>query len=202
MAENPGIRKLTRGMNAVALVLVTVGGLALFAGLRNAGLVDTARALIRGQLPPSRDSAIDKERTGVNKALEGVGKALGSAASAMLNGLGGASKYHLGPVKPHVERVADLIGNYFGLKTIGGWRASDPFPDHPAGLALDFMIDDIPNGRAVGDQIAATLIQYAAPYRIKYIIWQRRSWNPKRGTWAPYTGSNPHTDHVHATFEP
>lgn len=203
MAENPGIRKLTRGMNAVALLLVTVGGLALLAGLRNAGLVDTARALIRGQLPQSRESTIDRERGAVAKALEGVGQAVGDAGALLLQGLGGGSKYKLGPVKAHVARVADLVGNYFNLKTIGGWRASDPYPDHPAGLALDFMIDDIPNGTAVGDQIAAILIQYAAAFRIKYIIWNRRSWNPERGTWEAYTStSNPHTNHVHASFNP
>lgn len=201
MATDP-VRKLTRGMNGVALVLVTVGGLALLAGLRNAGLVDTARALIRGQLPASRDSAIEQERTTVEKVLQNIGSVLGTAGSMMIEGLtGGAAKYRLGPVRPHVARVADLIGGHFGLKTIGGWRSSDPFPDHPAGLALDFMIDDMPNGQAIGEEIAKILIQYAANFRVKYIIWNRRSWNPQRGTWVAYTGSNPHTDHVHASFE-
>ncbi len=202
MATDP-VRKLTRGMNGVALVLVTVGGLALLAGLRNAGLVDTARSLIRGQLPASRDSTIATERTGVAKALENVGSAIGSGGANMLNALSGVvGRYKLGPVKSHVARVADLVGSYFNLKTIGGWRASDPFPDHPAGLALDFMIDDIPNGKAVGDQIAAIVIQYASAWRVDYMIWNRRTWNPRRGTWETYTGSNPHTDHVHVTFLP
>lgn len=202
MATDP-VRKLTRGMNGVALVLVTLGGLAVLAGLRNAGLVDTARALIRGQLPTSRDSTIGSEREGVAKALENVGSAIGGGAANMLNALSGVTgRYKLGPVKPHVARVADLIGGYFGLKTIGGWRANDPYPDHPAGLALDFMIDDIPNGKAVGDQIAAIVMQYAAAWRVEYLIWNRRTWNPKRGTWLPYQGSNPHTDHVHVTFYP
>lgn len=200
MATDP-VRKLTRGMNGVALVLVTLGGLALLAGLRNAGLVDTARALIRGQLPTSKDSAIGAERTGVAKALEKVGSAVGSGAANLLNGLSGVvGKYKLGPVKSHVARVADLIGAYFGLKTIGGWRANDPYPYHPGGVALDFMIDDIPNGKAVGDQIAAILVQYADAWRVNHIIWNRRSWNSKRRTWVAYEGSNPHTDHVHADF--
>jgi len=38
--------------------------------------------------------------------------------------------------------------------------------------------------------------------RVKYVIWDRRIFsgpgqNQPRGEWRPYTGSNPHTKHVH-----
>jgi hypothetical protein len=34
--------------------------------------------------------------------------------------------------------------------------------------------------------------------RIKYVIWNRKKWNPSIAqSWRTYTGSNPHTKHVH-----
>lgn len=105
-------------------------------------------------------------------------------------------KYNVGPVQPYIQYLADLIGTRFNLKSIGGYRKADDFRDHPSGNALDFMI----TSREQGDQIAQFLIDNHAAFGMKYIIWNRRTWNPTRGTWAPYTStSNPHTDHVHFT---
>lgn len=108
----------------------------------------------------------------------------------------------LGPVKPHVKAAADAIAAQFGIKTMYGWRPADPFPDHPSGLAVDFMINDLPNGKAVGDALANYVIQNATALNVKYLIWYRRSWNATRKTWEPYNqpGQPPHTDHVHVTW--
>lgn len=109
--------------------------------------------------------------------------------------------YNLPNVQPPVVAAANEIGSKFGLKTIGGWRKTDKYPDHPSGLALDLMVNNMPNSQALGDAIAEYLIANAARLNLKYLIWNRRSWNPTRKTWAPYTSTdNPHTDHVHATF--
>lgn len=36
--------------------------------------------------------------------------------------------------------------------------------------------------------------------RVKYVIWNRRIWNPSISrTWRPYTGSNPHDKHMHVS---
>jgi len=105
------------------------------------------------------------------------------------------TQYNLGPVKPWVAAAADFLGHMFNVKTIGGWRKSDPFPDHPTGHALDFMMG-IPEGNALADYAVANYQTLG----IKYIIHNRQVWNPKQG-WHPYTStSNPHTDHVHITF--
>lgn len=107
----------------------------------------------------------------------------------------------LGPVKPHVKVAAEALALRFGIRTMYGWRPVDPFPDHPSGLAVDFMISNLPNGRQVGDSLAAYAIQNARALSVKYIIWYRRAWNSTRQTWEPYTSTpNPHTDHVHITF--
>jgi len=109
-------------------------------------------------------------------------------------------RYNLGPVKPWVESAAYLIGPKFGVKTILGWRAHDPFPDHPSGHALDFMITSKSQGQAIADY----LVNNASALGVKYVIWNHQVWEasgkPVAG-WHAYTStSNPHTDHVHVTF--
>lgn len=101
--------------------------------------------------------------------------------------------YNLGPVLPHVAAAANTVGPMFGITTAYGWRASDPFPDHPSGRAVDFMTN-------AGDALAQYFVAHAAEWGVDYIIWNRRSWNSVRKTWVAYTGSNPHIDHVHVTF--
>jgi hypothetical protein len=114
--------------------------------------------------------------------------------------VGVAVAYKLGPVKPHVASAANSVGPQFGIKTIWGFGSgSVPGSDHPKGLALDYMINNIPNGKAVGDALANYLIANATALGIKYIIWYRREWSPSGG-WKKYTGFNPHVDHVHASF--
>lgn len=109
----------------------------------------------------------------------------------------------LGPVKPHVKAAADAIIAQFGIKTVYGWRPADPFPDHPSGLAVDFMINNLSNGKAVGDALADYVIKNGVALGVKYLIWYKRSYNIQRGTWEKYTSTtNPHTDHVHVTWNP
>lgn len=106
----------------------------------------------------------------------------------------------LGPVKPHVATAANMIAAKFGIKTMYGWRPVDQFPDHPSGLAVDFMISNLSNGKAVGDALAAFVVGNYKALGVKYVIWYRQVWNPTQG-WHPYTSTNnPHTDHVHVTW--
>lgn len=107
----------------------------------------------------------------------------------------------LGPVKPYVKAAADALASQFGIKTMYGWRPADPFPDHPSGHAVDFMISDLSNGKATGDALAEYAFQNAKALGIKYIIWYRRVAYPP-ADWHPYTqaGQPPHTDHVHITW--
>lgn len=106
----------------------------------------------------------------------------------------------LGPVKPHVATAANMLAGRFGIKTMYGWRPVDQFPDHPSGLAVDFMISNLSNGKSVGDALSAYVVQNYKALGVKYVIWYRQVWNPTQG-WHKYTStSNPHTDHVHVTW--
>ncbi|WP_331758338.1 M23 family metallopeptidase (plasmid) [Nocardia sp. NBC_01377] len=113
------------------------------------------------------------------------------------------SEEHL---QPNAVRLARTILTRFPQITrIGGWRASDPFPDHPDGRAIDVMIPDYASGegKALGDAVADYAITQAPYLRVEYIIW--------RGVYRPATGEpspnfDPdagdtanHFDHVHIT---
>lgn len=177
----------TAGVSLGALGLIAGGAILAYAGVNDpvGGPVGVVRDLLNGKVP----------QPGQQSQGSGVGGAVGGAAGRAVQTLTGG-KYGLGPVLPAVALIAGEVGNKFGLKRIGGWRKTDQFPDHPEGRALDFMIDDMPAG--TGDAVAAYLIANAARFQMDYIIWNRRSWNPRRGTWETYTSTtNPHTDHVH-----
>ncbi|MFI5561516.1 hypothetical protein ACIA2T_19735 [Amycolatopsis japonica] len=69
--------------------------------------------------------------------------------------------------------------------------------------ARDFT-HDVVNGPD-GNWLAETLAASRDP-RIKYIIWNRRILDTRPGNnpwkWMPYTGTNPHTKHVHVSVMP
>lgn len=115
--------------------------------------------------------------------------------------------YPIGPVQPHARIVAEHLGAMFGIRTIGGYRedAVDQ-GGHPAGLALDIMTNDIPNGDQIGDQMAAYLIAHVDELSVDYLIWQQRLWLPRVGAWSPMPDrgsiSANHYDHIHLNVTP
>ncbi len=120
-----------------------------------------------------------------------------------------SSQYSLGNVKPQTANVANTVGPMFGIKTIGGYRKSAHDPDgHPAGLALDFMTNDIPDGSAVGDRLAQYLQTHADQLGVDYIIWKQRIWSTKRANegWRGMkdrgSESANHYDHIHLSIKP
>lgn len=108
---------------------------------------------------------------------------------------------HLGPVKPHVKDVAEAISQRFGITNIGGFATSGHITnsDHYKGLAIDVMIKSADQGQ----QVAAYAVNNASALGITYVIWNRAIWDARnhRG-WERYSGTSPHTDHVHISFSP
>lgn len=114
---------------------------------------------------------------------------------------GKSRDYGLRHISPTTSRAADIFGGKYGIRTIGGFRehGSVPGSDHPKGRALDFMINNIKNGKKTGTALANDLVRNYKKYNVKYVIWNRHIWTPGRG-WHKYNGPSPHTDHVHASF--
>jgi len=87
-----------------------------------------------------------------------------------------------------------------GLTNLGIWGDKSHQArksDHNTGDALDFGIKDINQGSAVVQK----LIEDAKNKNVKYIIFNNKIWNPSiSNDWRPYTGKDPHTGHVHVSF--
>lgn len=101
-----------------------------------------------------------------------------------------------------------LRANFAGISSIGGYscrqNTANPLKMsvHGSGRALDIMIP-LDHGAAdngVGDAIANWLIANSTEIGIQYIVWDRTQWSGSRSTSRvrPYTGPNPHIDHIHA----
>ncbi len=187
------------GGSGLAVAIAAVGGVFVYMGVKDVPLLEGLREFAKGNLPAGREP-----KKYVKPPVPGSGS--GSVPGTGQRAAPGT--YKLGLVLPKVIDIAYEVGGKFGIKTIHGWRAYDPYPDHPSGRALDFMIDNIPNGHAVGEALSAHLIANAGPYNVQYIIWNERTWNPERKTWASYgpaqTSSSPsvrHTNHVHLTVK-
>lgn len=74
----------------------------------------------------------------------------------------------------------------------------NPNSDHETGKAVDLGTSNIEKGNE-----AVTKLQTEAGARnIKYIIWNRKIWNPsKSNEWRPYNGKDPHDTHIHISFK-
>ena len=90
------------------------------------------------------------------------------------------------------------------VQTIGGWRPSDPYPDHPSGRAADIMIPnwDTAEGKQLGDDILAYLWGNREYFQVEYFIW-RQKYIPAQGEGNMMEDrGNPtqnHYDHIHVT---
>ncbi|MBM9838627.1 peptidoglycan DD-metalloendopeptidase family protein [Rhodococcus hoagii] len=102
-------------------------------------------------------------------------------------------------------RVARAVHAKFPqLTTIGGWRPSDPYPDHPSGRAVDIMIPDYSSdeGRQLGDSVRDYLWTNRDYFQIEYMIW-RQEYIPAQGSPNQMEDrgdpTQNHYDHVHVT---
>lgn len=93
-------------------------------------------------------------------------------------------------------------------KAADGWigdtahssRKSDHNPNGSGVVqALDITHD--PKSGVDGNKIADALVK-SADARIKYIIWNKRIWNPSvSANWRAYAGKNPHDKHIHISVK-
>jgi hypothetical protein len=110
--------------------------------------------------------------------------------------------------KPGVAAFAALMTARYKTGAKGDYRSCQgDTSEHYESRALDWMLNvNNPTQKAIANSVTAWLSAnngaMARRFGINYMIWNKRIWGvyaPTQG-WAPYTGSVPHTDHVHFSF--
>lgn len=115
--------------------------------------------------------------------------------------------------RPGALKFAQLIRDTYGQnQSIGiSYNACYTISEHNEGRAVDWMLDstnpkDVAKAKAMFKWLFAT-DQYgntdamARRLGIMYIIWNHHMWRAyEGGVWGPYNGTNPHTDHIHFSF--
>jgi hypothetical protein len=92
-------------------------------------------------------------------------------------------------------------------------RGCDDKPDeHQVGRAWDLMTRSLEHGQSIVDALLAADPVSSEPHAlarragVMYLIWNRQMWRAypwqgkPAGSWGPYSGASPHTDHVHFSF--
>ena len=119
--------------------------------------------------------------------------------------------------QPGTTALASVIKStyaVYGAQSIGTTRAcsSGGKSEHKDGRALDWALDvNDPADRNVANAFLGWLLGADAQgvaggnarrLGVMYVIWNKHSWNAydKNPTWVPYTGANPHTDHIHISL--
>src|SRR6478735_467396 len=116
--------------------------------------------------------------------------------------------------RPGVVAFARLMTSHYGTGSLGlmGRTCGSDISEHYDGRAWDWMLNAAnPSQEAVAQAVLTWLTApdkngvkgaMARRFGIMYIIHNKKMWRsyaPERG-WAPYSGSSPHTDHIHFSF--
>lgn len=111
---------------------------------------------------------------------------------------------------PGVRKLRRLVLRTYHRGSDGGVTRSCVVggqSEHKEGRAWDFMLSaSNKRNRKVAGNFLGWLTKHhglkARRLGVMYVIYNRRMWrayDPARG-WAPYTGSDPHTSHIHLSF--
>jgi len=91
-------------------------------------------------------------------------------------------------ISPSRKKASD------GLLPSKAHLKQNPNSDHNTGYAVDLTHD--PKHKI---DCAEIFKQLQKDKRVKYLIFNRKIWTPQKGVDA-YTGSNPHTNHIHISI--
>lgn len=109
-------------------------------------------------------------------------------------GLGGGAYGDTGGLMPQTSAFWGMLHAAFpATSLISGYRASDPYPDHPSGTALDITVPGMQV--ALADAVARWAVNSGMA---RYVIWNRQTWWPGGGrTTYSHNNEDPHTSHLH-----
>lgn len=145
---------------------------------------------------------------GMKNGGAGIVAALNSGwvpSAAYLHDMMRAPGYAQG-LNPGADYLRSLVMKMWPqIKDIGGRRAEDGFGEHSSGNAIDIMIPgwDTPQGKALGDAVAAFIAKNASALGLDGFIWRQQSYgyggSLTSGKQMPDRGSSTqnHMDHVH-----
>lgn len=190
-------------------------------GTPSAGAQPAARTPQQALVIANRSVARAAERAASARALvqqitnPGTADGPGAAELARKCAAAGVVIEQCQPVRwteGHLQYDTVMIGRtvnvtWPAVKVVGGWRPSDPYPDHPSGRAADIMMPNAGQGSdvALGNAIARYFQQHADEYGIDYMIWRQRQWQAGTpfGAWNSMSDRGSaaanHFDHVHIT---
>jgi len=134
--------------------------------------------------------AAPKAQTADGASAGATGGSWSGALNSRCTGIG---------LQPSAERLCSAVYASFTPKTIGGYRPNAG--EHSTGRAVDIMITN----KAQGDAVAAWVQQHVGQFRVQYVIWRQRYWEPG-AAWDPMEDRGSptanHMDHVHVTLLP
>ncbi|MFI5610863.1 hypothetical protein [Amycolatopsis sp. NPDC051903] len=111
---------------------------------------------------------------------------------------GKACSSTLAGAQPNAAQVGNHILTKFKVGSVGGRAGRSGTSDHPAGLALDFMVDT-----ATGNALADYVLAHQSQFGVTYVIWRQRinlgsGWTAMEDRGSPTAN---HFDHVHVSFK-
>ena len=119
----------------------------------------------------------------------------------------------LSAAQPGTELLKDLLAKTYGktsFETIRACTGGVATSEHNDGRALDFMLSAANSSDAAiassfltwltKTDSAGVAIANARRLGVMYVIWNRQMWRAYDPVWRPYTGSVPHTDHIHISL--
>jgi hypothetical protein len=117
--------------------------------------------------------------------------------------------------KPGTTALAETVLAYYGTGYDGGTTRDCSIggrSEHKEGRAWDWMVSATdPAEKAVAEEFLAWLLAEgprggdaynARRLGVMYVIWNQQIWSSYYASsgWRPYSGSNPHTDHIHISL--
>ncbi len=160
--------------------------------------------------------------------LGGIGAAVALFLLSRKSGDGTALPKPAGPIDPWAPRDTARAGECdpvakpgvlaFREWALARWGQRDGSPqnivracaekpdEHQEGRAWDLMTTGLEHGQKIVDELTANDGELARRAGIMYLIWNREMWRAyphagmASGSWAPYSGASPHTDHIHFSF--